>query len=69
MKLGKRIRAVANALPDILREGGGAAGAALVSYGSWEIYHPAGLIVGGILLLVMAERLARAQAATGSAEE
>lgn len=43
------LRAAAGAnVPDMLM----AAGAALISYGVWAIYPPAGFITGGVLLLV-----------------
>lgn len=29
----------------------GIAGAGLIAYGAWLVYHPAGFIVGGVLLL------------------
>lgn len=34
-------------------------GSALVSYGAWCIYEPAGFIVGGLLLLALAVAGAR----------
>ena len=33
------------------------AGATLVSYGAWNIYAPAGYIVGGVLLVVLERRI------------
>jgi hypothetical protein len=35
------------------------AGAGLIAYGCWLIYEPAGLIVGGVLLLTGAVLVAR----------
>lgn len=37
-------------LPDCL----GVAGLALISFGAWRIYHPAGYIVGGLCLVGLA---------------
>lgn len=34
----------------LLTDGAGLAGVGLVSYGTWQIYHPAGLIVFGAFL-------------------
>ena len=42
------------ALLTLLRDLTGLAGAGLISYGTWQIFHPAGLIVGGALLFLMA---------------
>lgn len=35
----------------VVRDLIGIAGAGLVAYGAWEIYRPAGFIVGGVLLI------------------
>lgn len=43
----------------VLSDGPGLAGAALVAVGAWQIYHPAGLIVGGMLLIAGAILRAR----------
>ena len=40
----------------------GLAGALLLSWGSWQIYQPAGFIVGGLLCLVWSFMAARALA-------
>jgi hypothetical protein len=37
----------------------GIGGAALISYGVWQVYHPAGLMMGGVLLLAGAVLNAR----------
>lgn len=44
-------KALAAALPDLVRDVVGMAGAALVSYGAWQVYQPAGFIVGGAMLI------------------
>lgn len=44
---------------DYVRDAIGVCGAALVAYGSWMVYEPAGFIVGGALLLVGAVLHAR----------
>jgi membrane-bound ClpP family serine protease len=44
--------AFATALPDLLLDSAGVAGAALIAYGAWLIYAPAGFISAGVLLLV-----------------
>lgn len=43
-------------IPDLLL----ISGAALVSYGGWLVYQPAGFIVGGALILIQAVQMARA---------
>lgn len=59
MKLTDRLsdaaRVVAEQIPDATL----VAGAAAVSYGVWQIYVPAGWIVGGMLLLAGGWLLAR----------
>lgn len=49
--LGKASTAAALAMPTVVRDLAGLAGAGGVSYGAWLIYEPAGFIVGGALLL------------------
>lgn len=49
------------AVPVIVRDLVGLAGAGLVSYGGWLIYPPAGFITGGLLLIVAAVLAVRAQ--------
>lgn len=46
------LRILAGAAPDIVWTLLGLAGAALIAYGAWLIYVPAGFITGGALLLV-----------------
>ena len=38
-------------MKDLLRETAGLAGAALIAFGAWLAYPPAGYIVGGLLLM------------------
>ena len=45
----------------LLRDGGGLAGAALIAYGAWLVFPPAGFITGGVLLLAGALLLSRGQ--------
>lgn len=40
------------AVPFVLREVAIVGGIALVAYGAWLIYPPAGFIAGGVLLLI-----------------
>ncbi len=44
-----------------LRDVAGIAGVACVSYGAWSIYHPAGFLVGGALLIAGAVLGARGE--------
>ena len=51
-----------NLLPSlevVVRDLAGVVGAALIAYGAWLIYAPAGFITGGILLVVASVLLAR----------
>jgi len=50
--LAAALRAVAAAVPGLVRDIAGLSGVGLVSYGAWLIYPPAGFIVGGCLLIV-----------------
>lgn len=47
----KGIAMTGNKLAVIARDLAGVAAVASISYGSWLIYPPAGLIVGGVLIL------------------
>lgn len=49
------------AIPVIVRDLVGLAGAGLVAYGGWLIYPPAGFIIGGLLLIAAAWLAVRAQ--------
>jgi hypothetical protein len=49
------------ALPAMLRDAAGILGAALVAFGFWRIYQPAGFIVAGVLLVTASFLLARAE--------
>ena len=48
-------------LNTLLRDLAGLVGVGLISYGSWQIYHPAGLIAGGTLLFFAALLMARGE--------
>jgi hypothetical protein len=48
------------ALPVVLCDLVGIAGAAAVAYGAWQIYQPAGWVVGGTLAIAAAWLVARA---------
>ena len=48
MTFRERMRAV---VPVLARDCAGLTGVALVSYGAWLVYPPAGFIAGGTLLL------------------
>jgi hypothetical protein len=50
-KIGSGLAAVGAALPSLLLDLVGLAGAAAIGYGAWMIYAPAGFITGGCLLL------------------
>jgi hypothetical protein len=50
--LGALISRVSGALLDLLRELAGLAAIALIAYGAWLIYEPAGFITAGVLLLI-----------------
>lgn len=49
------------ALPVILRDLAGVGGLVSVSYGAWLLSHPAGFIVGGVLLTAASFIAARAE--------
>ena len=49
--LATAVRAIAEAVPGIVRDLAGLGGVGLVSYGAWMIYPPAGFITAGILLI------------------
>lgn len=48
-------------LRDIARDAAGLTGAALLAYGAWRVYPPAGFIVLGLLLLAGSYFNARAE--------
>lgn len=50
--LATAVRAIAAAVPGIVRDLAGLGGVGLVSYGAWMIYPPVGFITAGILLIV-----------------
>jgi hypothetical protein len=67
--LGRAVGLTARALPALLRDASGLGGAALVAYGAWCVYVPAGYIVGGLLLLAGAWLHARAEIAPAERPE
>lgn len=50
--LATALRAIAGAVPGVIRDLAGLSGVGLVSYGAWLIYPPAGFIAAGSLLIV-----------------
>lgn len=56
--LHKMLAAAASGFPDFLM----AAGAAAITLGAWQVYQPAGWLVGGALALVAGVKLARSAA-------
>ncbi len=46
------------AISAVAVDAAGLAGAGLIAYGAWQVYHPAGFIVGGVLLVAGAWLLA-----------
>lgn len=57
---------LAAAISGYVEDGVALLGASLVTYGSYQVYHPAGSIVGGLFLLVPAWRAARRAARVGA---
>jgi hypothetical protein len=49
--IGTALRAIAPAFGGFMEDCTLIAGAALVAYGAWEIYRPAGPITAGVLLI------------------
>jgi hypothetical protein len=52
-------------LPDLLRDLAALAGVAAIGYGAWLIYEPAGYIVSGALLIVVAVLTSLGRKSTG----
>jgi len=50
--LGAGLKAVGRAAPVLLRDATGLSAIGLIAYGAWLIAPPAGLITGGVLLLI-----------------
>ena len=50
--LATAVRAIAAAVPGIVRDFAGLGGVGLISYGAWMIYPPVGFITAGIRLIV-----------------
>ena len=55
----KHMRRLISALPALIIDLAGLAGAAAITYGMWQIYPPAGWIAGGALGLAAAWLFAR----------
>lgn len=51
--LGSGVRSFVRALPSLICDLAGFAGAGLVAYGAWLVYAPAGFLVGGVLLIAL----------------
>jgi hypothetical protein len=51
------LRAIIRAIPAMIVDLAGIAGAGSIAYGAWLIYVPAGYIVGGLILVAGAYRL------------
>lgn len=64
-QLAVAVRAVAAAVPGLVRDLAGLCGVGLVAYGAWLIYPPAGFITGGFLLIVGALLIALGNRAAG----
>lgn len=45
------LKRLASAVPQLLRDGAGLAGAGLIAYGAWLLLPAAGYIVGGLILV------------------
>jgi hypothetical protein len=58
-RLATLLGAAAARLPALLNDAVGAGGLALVAYGAYEIYRPAGFIIGGAGLIIISIGLAR----------
>ncbi|WP_295143863.1 hypothetical protein [uncultured Reyranella sp.] len=63
--LATAVRAIAAAVPGIVRDLAGLCGVGFVSYGAWMIYPPAGFITAGILLIVGTLMIALGNRAVG----
>ena len=60
--IAKNIRALYDTPAEVILDLAGITGMALISYGSWLVYRPAGFIVAGILMLTFTMLSARGQA-------
>ena len=52
-RLRSAIAATGRAIPHLVVDGLGFAGAGAIAYGAWLIYPPAGFLVGGALMMVL----------------
>lgn len=57
--LSRAFLAVTRAMPTVLCDLTGFAGAGLIAYGAWRIYEPAGFLVAGMLLIAFAMLIGR----------
>jgi glucose dehydrogenase len=53
------LKRIARIVPALARDAAGLSGAALIAYGCWLIFPPAGLIVAGLQLVTAAWLLAK----------
>lgn len=60
--------ATIRAIPPLARDLVGIGGAAAIVYGVWQIYQPTAWIVAGVMMVVIALRLASVGAASTEAE-
>lgn len=58
-KIGSGLAKIGAAVPAVLLDAAGLAGAGLIGYGAWLIYPPAGFITGGTLILAGTLLMAR----------
>jgi hypothetical protein len=63
--LAAALRAIAGAVPGLVRDLAGLGGVGLVSYGAWMIFPPAGFITAGLLLIMGSLLVAIGNRATG----
>lgn len=49
--MGKRLSKALSVLPGVICDAAGFCGAAVIAYGAWLVYQPAGFLVGGALLI------------------
>lgn len=64
--LTKHILAALSAIPGLLVDLVGIAGVALITYGAWRIYEPAGFIVCGSFMVVFALLIGRSSLPSAS---
>lgn len=59
--MNKRLAALSEVLPTLVRDAAGLAGVGLLSYGAWLAWPPAGFMVAGALILAGVVLSARAR--------